>query len=217
LKALEDGARGNANLLDLAIKAGRAKATVGEISMALENAFGRHKAVANVVTGVYRKEIGALNEAFGRARDMVASFKENDGRLPRILVAKMGQDGHDRGQKVIASAFSDLGFDVDVGDLFSTPEEAAKEAIAKNVHVVGVSTLAAGHLTLVPALKAALDQAGRSDIMIVVGGVIPEQDFDALRRAGADAIFPPGTVVSDAAMNVLDKLNERRGFRQVRR
>jgi methylmalonyl-CoA mutase len=128
----------------------------------------------------------------------------------------MGQDGHDRGQKVIASAFSDLGFDVDVGDLFSTPEEAAKDAIAKNVHVVGVSTLAAGHLTLVPALKAALDQAGRSDIMIVVGGVIPKQDFEALKQAGADAIFPPGTVVSDAAMNVLDRLNERRGYRQLK-
>ena len=216
LKALEEGARNNGNLLALSINAGRAKATVGEISMALEKAFGRHKATAEVVTGVYRKEIGAMNEAFGRARDMVQSFKENDGRLPRILVAKMGQDGHDRGQKVIASAFSDLGFDVDVGDLFSTPEEAAKEAIAKNVHVVGVSTLAAGHLTLVPALKAALDQAGRSDIMIVVGGVIPEQDFEALKQAGADAIFPPGTVVSDAAMNVLDRLNERRGYRQQR-
>jgi len=215
LKALEDGARGNANLLELSINAGRAKATVGEISMALEKAFGRHKAVADVVMGVYRKEIGALNEAFDRARDMVASFKENDGRLPRILVAKMGQDGHDRGQKVIASAFSDLGFDVDVGDLFSTPEEAAKEAIEKNVHVVGVSTLAASHLTLVPALKAALDQSGRSDIMIVVGGVIPEQDFEALKNAGADAIFPPGTVVSDAAINVLDRLNERRGYRQT--
>lgn len=216
LKALEEGARGNANLLELSINAGRAKATVGEISMALEKAFGRHKAVADVVMGVYRKEIGALNEAFDRARYMVASFKENDGRLPRILVAKMGQDGHDRGQKVIASAFSDLGFDVDVGDLFSTPEEAAKEAIEKNVHVVGVSTLAASHLTLVPALKAALDQAGRSDIMIVVGGVIPEQDFEALKNAGADAIFPPGTVVSDAAINVLDRLNERRGYRQTR-
>ena len=216
LKALEEGARNNGNLLALSINAGRAKATVGEISMALEKAFGRHKATAEVVTGVYRKEIGAMNEAFGRARDMVQSFKENDGRLPRILVAKMGQDGHDRGQKVIASAFSDLGFDVDVGDLFSTPEEAAKEAIEKNVHVVGVSTLAAGHLTLVPALKAALDQAGRSDIMIVVGGVIPEQDFEALKQAGADAIFPPGTVVSDAAMNVLDRLNDRRGYRQFR-
>jgi methylmalonyl-CoA mutase len=216
LKALEEGARDSGNLLALSINAGRAKATVGEISMALENVFGRHKATANVVTGVYRKEIGAMNEAFGRARDMVQSFKENDGRLPRILVAKMGQDGHDRGQKVIASAFSDLGFDVDVGDLFSTPEEAAKEAIAKNVHVIGVSTLAAGHLTLVPALKSALDQAGRSDIMIVVGGVIPEQDFKALRDAGADAIFPPGTVVSDAAMNVLDRLNERRGYRQLK-
>ncbi|MEI6573502.1 MAG: methylmalonyl-CoA mutase [Alphaproteobacteria bacterium] len=216
LNALEEGARNNGNLLALSINAGRAKATVGEISMALEKAFGRHKATAEAVTGVYRKEIGAMNEAFGRARDMVQSFKENDGRLPRILVAKMGQDGHDRGQKVIASAFSDLGFDVDVGDLFSTPEEAAKDAIAKNVHVVGVSTLAAGHLTLVPALKAALDQAGRSDIMIVVGGVIPERDFEALKQAGADAIFPPGTVVSDAAMNVLDRLNERRGYRQLK-
>jgi methylmalonyl-CoA mutase len=217
LHALEQGARGKGNLLALAVDAARAKATVGEISLALENVFGRHKAKAEVISGVYRKEIGALDEAFGRARDMVAAFKENDGRLPRILVAKMGQDGHDRGQKVIASAFSDLGFDVDVGDLFATPEEAAKEAIAKNVHVVGVSTLAAGHLTLVPALKAALDQAGRGDIMIVVGGVIPEQDFQALHQAGADAIFPPGTVVAEAAMDVLDRLNEKRGFRQTKR
>ena len=217
LAALEQGARGNGNLLALAVDAARAKATVGEISLALENAFGRHKAKAEVISGVYRKEIGTLDEAFGRARDMVSAFKENDGRLPRILVAKMGQDGHDRGQKVIASAFSDLGFDVDVGDLFATPEEAAQEAIAKNVHVIGVSTLAAGHLTLVPALKAALDQAGRGDIMIVVGGVIPEQDFAALHQAGADAIFPPGTVVAEAAMDVLDRLNEKRGFRQTER
>jgi methylmalonyl-CoA mutase len=217
LRALEEGARANANLLDLAVKAARAKATVGEISLALEHVFGRHKATAEVVSGVYRKEIGPTNETFDRARDMVQAFKDNDGRLPRILVAKMGQDGHDRGQKVIASAFSDLGFEVDVGDLFSTPEEAAKDAIERNVHVVGVSTLAAGHLTLVPALKAALQKAGRSDIMIVVGGVIPEQDFDALKNAGADAIFPPGTVVSEAAMDVLDRLNERRGYRQTRR
>ena len=214
LNALETGARGSGNLLALAVDAARAKATVGEISQALENVFGRHKASAEIISGVYRKEIGALDEAFGRARDMVASFKENDGRLPRILVAKMGQDGHDRGQKVIASAFSDLGFDVDVGDLFATPDEAAQEAIAKNVHVVGVSTLAAGHLTLVPALKAALDKAGRGDIMIVVGGVIPEQDFAALTDAGADAIFPPGTVVSEAAMRVLERLNERQGYLQ---
>ena len=214
LNALETGARGSGNLLALAVDAARAKATVGEISQALENVFGRHKATAEIISGVYRKEIGALDEAFGRARDMVASFKENDGRLPRILVAKMGQDGHDRGQKVIASAFSDLGFDVDVGDLFATPDEAAQEAIAKNVHVVGVSTLAAGHLTLVPALKAALDKAGRGDIMIVVGGVIPEQDFAALTDAGADAIFPPGTVVSEAAMRVLERLNERQGYLQ---
>jgi len=217
LQALEEGARANANLLDLAVKAARAKATVGEISLALELVFGRHKATAEVVSGVYRKEMGPTNETFDRARDMVQAFKDNDGRLPRILVAKMGQDGHDRGQKVIASAFSDLGFEVDVGDLFSTPEEAAKDAIERNVHVVGVSTLAAGHLTLVPALKAALQKAGRSDIMIVVGGVIPEQDFNALKNAGADAIFPPGTVVSEAAMDVLDRLNERRGYRQPRR
>jgi methylmalonyl-CoA mutase len=217
LQALEEGARANANLLDLAVKAARAKATVGEISLALEHVFGRHKATAEVVSGVYRKEMGPTNETFDRARDMVQAFKDNDGRLPRILVAKMGQDGHDRGQKVIASAFSDLGFEVDVGDLFSTPEEAAKDAIERNVHVVGVSTLAAGHLTLVPALKAALQKAGRSDIMIVVGGVIPEQDFNALKNAGADAIFPPGTVVSEAAMDVLDRLNERRGYRQPRR
>ena len=158
-----------------------------------------------------------MNEAFDRARDKIVSFKENEGRLPRILVAKMGQDGHDRGQKVIASAFSDLGFDVEVGDLFATPEEAAREAIAKDVHVVGVSTLAAGHLTLVPALKLALEQAGRGDIMIVVGGVIPEQDFAALYEAGAAAIFPPGTVVADAAMRIVDGLNEQRGFHQTKR
>ncbi len=217
LQALENGARGSENLLTLAVDAARAKATVGEISLALENAFGRHKAKADVVSGVYRKEIGPLNEAFDRARDKIISFKENEGRLPRILVAKMGQDGHDRGQKVIASAFSDLGFDVEVGDLFATPEEAAREAIAKDVHVVGVSTLAAGHLTLVPALKLALEQAGRGDIMIVVGGVIPEQDFAALYEAGAAAIFPPGTVVADAAMRIVDGLNEQRGFHQTKR
>jgi methylmalonyl-CoA mutase len=217
LQALENGARGSENLLTLAVDAARAKATVGEISLALENAFGRHKAKADVVSGVYRKEIGPLNEAFDRARDKIVSFKENEGWLPRILVAKMGQDGHDRGQKVIASAFSDLGFDVEVGDLFATPEEAAREAIAKDVHVVGVSTLAAGHLTLVPALKLALEQAGRGDIMIVVGGVIPEQDFAALYEAGAAAIFPPGTVVADAAMRIVDGLNEQRGFHQTKR
>jgi methylmalonyl-CoA mutase len=217
LQALENGARGSENLLTLAVDAARAKATVGEISLALENAFGRHKAKADVVSGVYRKEIGPLNEAFDRARDKIVYFKENEGRLPRILVAKMGQDGHDRGQKVIASAFSDLGFDVEVGDLFATPEEAAREAIAKDVHVVGVSTLAAGHLTLVPALKLALEQSGRGDIMIVVGGVIPEQDFAALYEAGAAAIFPPGTVVADAAMRIVDGLNEQRGFHQTKR
>jgi len=149
-----------------------------------------------------------------RVRGMVEAFKEAEGRTPRILVAKMGQDGHDRGQKIIASAFTDFGFDVEIGELFATPEEAARKAIETNVHVVGVSSLAAGHLTLVPELKAALADAGRSDIMIVVGGVIPEQDFAALRERGADAIFPPGTPIPEAAEQILSDLNERLGYSQ---
>jgi methylmalonyl-CoA mutase len=182
LAALTEGAKGSANLLDLAIKAARAKATVGEISLAMETVFGRHTAEIKVITGVYKREVGADNVMLIRVKGMTDAFAENDGRRPRILVAKMGQDGHDRGQKVIASAFADLGFDVDIGPLFATPEEATKQAIARDVHIIGVSSLAAGHLTLVPELKAALAKAGRPDIMIVVGGVIPPQDLPRSMR-----------------------------------
>lgn len=215
LDALREGARGNANLLALAIEAARAKATVGEISAALEDVFGRHAAKPDVVTGVYRRTAGD-SDAVMRVRGLVAAFEENDGRKPRILVAKLGQDGHDRGQKVIASAFGDFGFEVEVGALFATPEEAAEQAAAAGVHVVGLSTLAAGHLTLVPQLRAALDARGCANVMIVVGGIIPPADVAALREAGAAAIFPPGTVVTDAAREVLEALSERLGYQQRR-
>ncbi|MGZ8803490.1 MAG: methylmalonyl-CoA mutase family protein, partial [Mycobacterium sp.] len=208
----EDGL-GN-NLLALAINAARAKATVGEISDALEKVYGRHQAEIRTIAGVYRDEVG-MGQNAGRisaATELVEKFAEADGRRPRILVAKMGQDGHDRGQKVIATAFADIGFDVDVGSLFSTPEEVARQAADNDVHVVGVSSLAAGHLTLVPALRDALAEAGRPDIMIVVGGVIPPGDFDELYAAGATAIFPPGTVIADAAIGLLGKLAERLGY-----
>ena len=189
----------------MSIDAARAHATVGEISATLEEVFGQHTAAIRTITGVYRNEVGeAPNVAAVRAR--VEAFAEAQGRRPRILVAKMGQDGHDRGQKVIATAFADLGFDVDVGPLFQTPEEVARQAVEADVHVVGVSTLAAGHLTLVPQLKAALHDLGRDDVLIVVGGVIPP-DFDLLREAGAAAIFPPGTVIADAAGELLDQLH----------
>nr|WP_047582878.1 methylmalonyl-CoA mutase [Methylobacterium sp. ZNC0032] len=214
LTALTDGAAGNGNLLDLAVKAARAKATVGEISMAMEKVFGRHRPEIKAISGVYKREVGEMNPAVTRVQLMCEAFEEADGRRPRILVAKMGQDGHDRGQKVIASAFADLGFDVDIGPLFATPDEAARQAVENDVHIVGVSSLAAGHLTLVPELKAALAKAGRPDIMIVVGGVIPPQDFDALIEAGASAIFPPGTVIADAAEKLLQELNERLGYAQ---
>jgi methylmalonyl-CoA mutase len=208
-------AGGNGNLLALAIDAARAKATVGEISLALEKVFGRHVASIRAISGVYKKEAGAMSgsssDAVARVLDQVAQFEADEGRRPRILVAKVGQDGHDRGQKVIASAFADLGFDVDIGPLFATPAEAARQAIENDVHIVGVSSLAAGHLTLVPELKAALDAQGRDDIMIVVGGVVPPQDYDALHAAGAEAIFPPGTVIADAAEELLRKLNARLG------
>lgn len=213
LDALTEGARGDANLLALAVDAARAKATVGEISFALEKVFGRHRAEIRAIEGVYAKEAGSDAKA-ARAKAMVETFKRADGKPPRIMVAKMGQDGHDRGQKVIASAFADLGFDVDIGELFQTPEEAAKEAVDNGVHVVGASSLAAGHLTLVPELKAALGRLGREDMMVVVGGVIPPDDFQALRDAGAEAIFPPGTVVAEAAIEILDKLNQRLGYAQ---
>lgn len=205
----EDGL-GN-NLLALAINAARVKATVGEISDALEKVYGRYKAEIRTISGVYRDEVGkAPNMA--AASELVEAFAEADGRRPRILVAKMGQDGHDRGQKVIATAFADIGFDVDVGALFSTPEEVARQAADNDVHVVGVSSLAAGHLTLVPALRDALAAVGRPDIMIVVGGVIPPGDFDALYADGAAAIYPPGTVIADCAVGLLHKLAERQGY-----
>jgi methylmalonyl-CoA mutase len=214
LAALTDGARGRGNLLALAIDAARAKASVGEISLAMEKAFGRHVAEIKSIAGVYRREAGAEHAAIDRVLRMSEAFYENDGRRPRILVAKIGQDGHDRGQKIIASAFADLGFDVDIGPLFATPEEVARQAVENDVHIVGVSSLAAAHLTLVPALKNALRSAGRPDVMIVVGGVIPPQDFDALRKAGADEIFPPGTAIAEAAADLLDALNRRLGYAQ---
>ena len=212
LEALTEGAKGKGNLLALAINAAREKATVGEISLAMEKVFGRHRAEIKSISGVYKREAGVNSVAVNRAQKMVEAFEENDGRRPRILVAKVGQDGHDRGQKVIASAFADLGFDVDIGPLFATPDEAARQAVENDVHIVGISSLAAGHLTLVPELRAALEKEGRPDIMIVVGGVIPPQDFDALRAAGASAIFPPGTVIADAASGLIEELNRRLGY-----
>jgi methylmalonyl-CoA mutase len=193
------------NLLALAVDAARAKATVGEISDALEAVYGRHAGQVRTLSGVYREEAGTSGPV-EETRALVDEFARVEGRRPRILVAKMGQDGHDRGQKVIATAFADLGFDVDVGPLFQTPAEVARQAVEADVHVVGVSSLAAGHLTLVPALRAELAEAGREDIMIVVGGVIPPGDFEALYQAGATAIFPPGTVIPVAAQELVRKL-----------
>ena len=213
LRALTASARAGAqrdgslegNLLALAVDAARAKATVGEISDALESVYGRHSGQIRTITGVYREEAGP-SSAVERTRKLVEDFEKAEGRRPRILVAKMGQDGHDRGQKVIATAFADLGFDVDVGPLFQTPAEVARQAVEADVHIVGVSSLAAGHLTLVPALREELAAAGREDITIVVGGVIPPQDFEALYAAGATAVFPPGTVIPDAAYDLLTSL-----------
>ncbi len=197
---------GRGNLLDLSVTAARARATVGEISLALEHVFGRHQATGNIISGVYGGEMGERDEELLRVRRRVEDFAEREGRRPRILVAKMGQDGHDRGQKVIATAFADLGFDVDVGPLFQTPQETARQAVENDVHIVGVSSLAAGHLTLVPALRDELAKLGRPDILIVAGGVIPPDDYQALREAGAAAIFPPGTVITTAAESLLDRL-----------
>jgi methylmalonyl-CoA mutase len=211
LEALTRSASGgNSNLLALAIDAARAKATVGEISAALEKAFGRHRAEIKAVSGIYGREVG-MADAVERVQKLVAEFEENEGRRPRILVAKIGQDGHDRGQKVIATAFADLGFDVDIGALFATPAEAARQAVENDVHILGVSSLAAAHLTLVPELKVELERLGRGDIMIVVGGVVPPQDYQAMKAAGAEAIFPPGTVIAEAAESLLATLNRRLG------
>ncbi|MBU1212564.1 MAG: methylmalonyl-CoA mutase [Alphaproteobacteria bacterium] len=212
LTALTNGAAGNANLLQLAVEAARKMATVGEISDAMEKVFTRHRAEIRAISGVYRAEAQGVNKNIDRVLQMVERFEANDGRRPRILIAKMGQDGHDRGQKVIASAFADLGFDVDIGALFATPDEAARQAVENDVHIVGVSSLAAGHLTLVPELKAALEAQGRGDIMIVVGGVIPPADYDALFAAGAKAVFGPGTNIPEAASDLIAKLNSQLGY-----
>jgi len=207
LDALTAGVASGANLLHLAVDAARAKATVGEISAALEKVWGRHRAETRAISGVYRAEVASMNGALQRIQDTVATFETHEGRRPRLLVAKVGQDGHDRGQKVIATAFADLGFDVDIGPLFSTPDEVARQAVENDVHIVGVSSLAAGHLTLVPELRAALEKEGRGDIMIVVGGVIPPGDYPALYAAGAKAVFGPGTNIPDAAGDLLAKLS----------
>jgi methylmalonyl-CoA mutase len=200
---------GDGNLLALAVDAARAEATVGEISSALEKVWGRHEAQIRMVSGVYSQAMGEDNDNVDAVRRLADRFADAEGRRPRILIAKMGQDGHDRGQKVVATAFVDLGFDVDVGPLFQTPEEVARQAVENDVHIVGASSLAAGHLTLVPLLRAALAELGREDIVIVAGGVIPPGDHEALYEAGASLIFGPGTVISQAARTILAELAER--------
>jgi methylmalonyl-CoA mutase len=210
LRALTEGASGTGNLMSLCVEAARAGATVGEMSAAMETVFGRYEASGVGVSGVYSDEMGSDSDTMTGVRAAADAFALEAGRRPRILVAKMGQDGHDRGQKVIATAFADMGFDVDVGPLFQTPDETAQQAAENDVHIVGVSSLAAGHLTLVPALRSALDNLGREDILVVVGGVIPPDDYEPLKAAGADAIFGPGTVVSDAAIELLTSLKDRR-------
>ena len=214
LTALTAAARtGDGNLLARSIDAARARATVGEISAAVEKAFGRYRAEPKVAVGAYR-DASAAAGAEQAVRALVRQFEQRAGRPPRILVAKVGQDGHDRGQKVIASAFADFGYDVDIGPLFQSPEEAAALAIANDVHIVGISTLAAGHLTLVPAVKRALEAAGRPDIMVVVGGIIPDGDREALYDAGVAAIFTPGTVVTEAAEKLIADLSRRLGYEE---
>ncbi|MER8974468.1 MULTISPECIES: methylmalonyl-CoA mutase [unclassified Mesorhizobium] len=205
LDALTRAAGSNGNLLEFAIRAARANATVGEISLALEKVFGRHVASVQTISGVYRNALGD-NPVVDRLQDKIVAFEEKSGGKPRILVAKMGQDGHDRGQKVIATAFADLGFDVTVGPMFQTPDEIARLAVEHDVHIVGASSLAAGHLTLIPELKLALKKLGRDDMLIVAGGVIPPQDYDSVRQAGATEIFPPGTVIPEAAERLMDRL-----------
>ena len=208
LAALTEAAKtGSGNLLALAVDAARNRATVGEITTAMEVVYGRHVAEIRSITGVYGAEMGRDSTAAQDARSYIDAFAAEEGRRPRILLAKMGQDGHDRGQKVIATGFADLGFDVDIGPLFQTPEEAARQAVENDVHIVGASSLAAGHLTLVPELRQALDALGREDIAIVVGGVIPPQDYDELYEAGALAIFPPGTNIAEAAVELLKAIS----------
>jgi methylmalonyl-CoA mutase len=207
LKRLEEQAKSGAgNLLDCAVDAARQRATLGEISSALENAWGRYEATTRSISGVYSAESGNAEE-FKRAQEMVESFEKNEGRRPRILVAKMGQDGHDRGSKVISTAFADVGFDVDIGPLFQTPAEVARQAVENDVHVVGVSSLAAGHKTLVPQLIEELRKLDRGDILVVVGGVIPPQDYEFLYQAGVAGVYGPGTVIPVAAQKILEILS----------
>jgi methylmalonyl-CoA mutase len=203
---------GEGNLLAAAVDAARTRATVGEMSLALERVWGRHVAEVRVVSGVYAG--ASPPDEIEQVRLSLEAFREAEGRPPRILVAKIGQDGHDRGQKVIASAFGDLGFDVVAGPLFATPEEVADQAASADVHVVGVSSLTAGHLVLLPALRAALDRMGRNDIMVVAGGIIPDEDTNKLQEVGIEAIFTPGTPIPLAARAILDRLRERLGYSQ---
>lgn len=206
LNALTEAAQsGKGNLLELAVVAAECRCTLGEISSALEKVYGRYKAQIRSIAGVYSKEI-SMDKDFKTAKNLADTFAEKEGRRPRIMVAKMGQDGHDRGAKVIATSFADLGFDVDIGPLFQTPYEAAKQAVENDVHILGVSSLAAGHKTLVPQVIAELKKFGREDIMVVAGGVIPQQDYDFLYKAGVSFIFGPGTVISKSAIDILEKL-----------
>jgi methylmalonyl-CoA mutase len=202
---------GEGNLLALAVEAAKVRATLGEISDACEKVAGRHRAEIRTISGVYSAEYGE-DTAVNEIERMIAQFEEREGRRPRIMVAKMGQDGHDRGAKVVATAYADLGFDVDVGPLFQTPEETARQAVENDVHIVGMSSLAAGHKTLLPQLVAELRKLGREDIMVVVGGVIPSQDYDYLREHGAAAVFGPGTVIPEAAKVMIEELNRRLGY-----
>ncbi|HKJ48569.1 MAG TPA: methylmalonyl-CoA mutase family protein, partial [Christiangramia sp.] len=195
----------NGNLLALAVEAARERASLGEISDALEDVYGRYKAKIQSFSGVYSKEMKD-NSSFNKARELADKFAEMEGRRPRIMVAKMGQDGHDRGAKVVATGYADLGFDVDIGPLFQTPAEAAQQAVENDVHILGVSSLAAGHKTLVPQVIEELKKLGREDIMVIVGGVIPSQDYQFLFDAGAVAVFGPGTKISEAAIQLLEIL-----------
>lgn len=208
LDALTEAAKsGKGNLLDLSVKAARNRATLGEISDALEVAFGRHKAVHKTISGVYSKEIKD-DSLFKKASELADKFAEEEGRRPRIMIAKLGQDGHDRGAKVVATGYADLGFDVDIGPLFQTPKEAAKQAVENDVHILGISSLAAGHKTLVPQVIAELKSYGRDDIMVIVGGVIPAQDYEYLFNSGAVGVFGPGTKIAQAAIDILNILLE---------
>ena len=209
----EAAEKGEGNLLDLAIKAARAKATVGEMSVSLELVYGRHQAQIKAISNVYKNTFGKEDKMIKEVEDLINQFEKNEGRRPRILLAKMGQDGHDRGQKVVATAYADMGFDVDIGPLFQTPAESAKQAVENDAHIIGVSSLAAGHLTLVPKLKEELKKHNREDILIVVGGVIPPDDYEKLFDMGVDGIYGPGTVIHEAGKDLVEKLNIKLGYK----